>query len=125
MTRLKLVSGMDIAEKRLPQDGKYHYEKGDVSTDLRISTLPTIYGEKVVLRLLGNNRDLALMDLHRLGMEKEQAAIFEKMLSAPYGMILVTGPTGSGKTTTLYAALSRMAIKKINVVTVEDPVEKM
>ncbi|MCB7320947.1 GspE/PulE family protein [Lacrimispora sp. 210928-DFI.3.58] len=125
VTRLKLVSGMDIAEKRLPQDGKYHYEKGDVSTDLRISTLPTIYGEKVVLRLLGNNRDLALMDLHRLGMEKEQAAIFEKMLSAPYGMILVTGPTGSGKTTTLYAALSRMAIKKINVVTVEDPVEKM
>lgn len=125
VTRLKLVSGMDIAEKRLPQDGKYHYEKGEVSTDLRISTLPTIYGEKVVLRLLGNNRDLAFMDLYRLGMEKEQAAVFEKMLSAPYGMILVTGPTGSGKTTTLYAALSRMAVKKINVVTVEDPVEKM
>lgn len=125
VTRLKLMAGMDIAEKRLPQDGKYHYERGDVSTDLRISTLPSIYGEKVVLRLLGNDRDHSLMDIRRLGMEEEQREIFEHILKAPHGMVLVTGPTGSGKTTTLYAALSRMVKKKINIVTVEDPVEKI
>lgn len=125
ITRLKLMAGMDIAEKRLPQDGKYHYERGDVSTDLRISTLPSIYGEKVVLRLLGNDRDNSLMDIKRLGMNEEQREIFEHILSAPHGMVLVTGPTGSGKTTTLYAAISRMVKKKINIVTVEDPVEKI
>lgn len=125
ITRLKLMAGMDIAEKRLPQDGKYHYERGEVSTDLRISTLPSIYGEKAVLRLLGNDRDNSLMDIRRLGMEEEQRIVFEHILKAPHGMVLVTGPTGSGKTTTLYAALNRMVKKKINIVTVEDPVEKI
>lgn len=125
VTRLKLMAGMDIAEKRLPQDGKYHYERGEISTDLRISTLPSIYGEKVVLRLLGNDRDNSLMDIRRLGMGGEQREVFEHILKAPHGMVLVTGPTGSGKTTTLYAALSRMVKKKINIVTVEDPVEKV
>ena len=125
VTRLKLMAGMDIAQKRLPQDGKYHYERGGISTDLRISSLPTIYGEKMVLRLLGNNRDPALMDIGRLGMEEEQREVFDRMLRAPFGLVLVTGPTGSGKSTTLYAALNRLASGKLNIVTVEEPVEKM
>lgn len=125
VTRLKLMAGMDIAEKRLPQDGKYHYERADVSTDLRISTLPSIFGEKVVLRLLANDRDNSLLDVKRLGMNGEQREVFERILKAPHGIVLVTGPTGSGKTTTLYAVLSRIVKKKVNVVTVEDPVEKI
>lgn len=125
ITRLKLMAGMDIAEKRLPQDGKYHYDRDSVSTDLRISTLPSIFGEKVVLRLLGNDRDNSLMDVKRLGMNEEQREVFERILKVPHGIVLVTGPTGSGKTTTLYAVLSRIAKKKINIVTVEDPVEKI
>lgn len=125
VTRLKLMAGMDIAEKRLPQDGKYHYDRDSVSTDLRISTLPSIFGEKVVLRLLGNDRDNSLMDVKRLGMNEEQREVFERILKVPHGIVLVTGPTGSGKTTTLYAVLSRIAKKKINIVTVEDPVEKI
>ena len=94
-------------------------------TDLRISTLPSIYGEKAVLRLLGNDRNNSLMDIRRLGMEEEQRIVFEHILKAPHGMVLVTGPTGSGKTTTLYAAINRMVKKKINIVTVEDPAEKV
>lgn len=125
ITRLKLMGGMDIAEKRLPQDGKYRYESEEVVTDLRISTLPSVFGEKVVLRLLGNDRDSALMDIRRLGMSETQEEIFSRMLKAPFGIILVTGPTGSGKSTTLYAALNRLGEKKINRVTVEDPVEKV
>ena len=124
VTRLKIMGGMDIAEKRLPQDGKYRYDRGQVKTDLRISALPTIYGEKIVLRLLNSARDDCLMDVRRLGMTEEQEEIFERFIKAPYGLVLVTGPTGSGKTTTLYAALNRLVRRKINVVTVEDPVEK-
>lgn len=124
VTRLKIMGGMDIAEKRLPQDGKYRYDRGQVKTDLRISALPTIYGEKIVLRLLNSARDDCLMDVRRLGMTEEQEEIFERFIKAPYGLVLVTGPTGSGKTTTLYAALNRLVRRKINVVTVEDPVGK-
>ena len=124
VTRLKIMGGMDIAEQRLPQDGKYRYDRGQVKTDLRISALPTIYGEKIVLRLLNSVRDDCLMDVRRLGMTEEQEEIFERFIKAPYGLVLVTGPTGSGKTTTLYAALNRLVRRKINVVTVEDPVEK-
>ena len=83
-----------------------------VSTDLRISTLPTIFGEKVVLRLLGNDRDNSLMDIKRLGMNEEQREVFERILKVPHGIVLVTGPTGSGKTTTLYAVLSRIVQKE-------------
>lgn len=124
VTRLKIMGGMDIAEKRLPQDGKYRYDRGQVKTDLRISALPTIYGEKIVLRLLNSARDDCLMDVRRLGMTEEQEEIFERFIKAPYGLVLVTGPTGSGKTTTLYAALNRLVRRKINVVAVEDPAEK-
>ena len=95
VTRLKLMGEMDIAEKRLPQDGKYRYEKEEMATDLRISTLPSVYGEKVVLRLLGNDRDSSLIDVRRLGMDEKQEEIFGRMLKAPFGIILVTGPTNS------------------------------
>lgn len=123
VTRLKLMGEMDIAEKRLPQDGKYRYEKEEMATDLRISTLPSVYGEKVVLRLLGNDRDSSLIDVRRLGMDEKQEEIFGRMLKAPFGIILVTGPTGSGKSTTLYTALSELNKEAVNIVTVEDPVE--
>lgn len=124
VTRLKIMGGMDIAEKRIPQDGKCRYDRAGVKTDLRISALPTIYGEKVVLRLLNNGRDDELTDVRRLGMTEKQEEIFHRFLKAPYGLVLVTGPTGSGKTTTLYAALNQLVRQKINVVTVEDPVER-
>ena len=123
VTRLKLMGEMDIAEKRLPQDGKYRYEKEEMATDLRISTLPSVYGEKVVLRLLGNDRDSSLIDVRRLGMDEKQEEIFGRMLKAPFGIILVTGPTGSGKSTTLYTALSELNTEDVNIITVEDPVE--
>ena len=125
IARIKILANLDIAEKRLPQDGKYRYESQEITTDLRISTLPSVYGETVVLRLLGNDRDSNLMDIRRLGMSETQEEIFGRMLKAPFGIILVTGPTGSGKSTTLYAALNRLGAKKINRVTVEDPVEKV
>ena len=125
VTRLKIMGGMNIAEKRLPQDGKHRFTQGLNLIDLRISTLPTIYGEKAVLRLLGSNQRNHLLDIHNLGMSGRQIAVFERMLKAPNGMILVSGPTGSGKTTTLYAALSQIVRKKINIITVEDPVEKV
>ena len=86
VTRLKLMGGMDIAEKRLPQDGKYRYESQEITTDLRISTLPSVYGETVVLRLLGNDRDSNLMDIRRLGMSETQEEIFGRMLKAPFGI---------------------------------------
>ena len=108
VTRLKIMGGMDIAEKRLPQDGKYRYDRGQVKTDLRISALPTIYGEKIVLRLLNSARDDCLMDVRRLGMTEEQEEIFERFIKAPYGLVLVTGPTGSGKTTTLLKTVEQL-----------------
>lgn len=124
-TRLKIMGGMDIAEKRLPQDGKYRYDRNGIRTDLRISALPTVYGEKLVLRLLNSSRDDRFLDVRRLGMTEHQAEFFEKSLKAPYGILLVTGPTGGGKSTTLYAAMHQLAQKSIHVVSVEDPVEKL
>ena len=124
VTRLKLMGEMDIAEKRLPQDGKYRYEKEEMATDLRISTLPSVYGEKVVLRLLGNDRDSSLIDVRRLGMDEKQEEIFGRMLKAPFGIILVTGPTGSGKSTTLASLIDRINDNRnAHVITLEDPIE--
>lgn len=125
VTRIKLMAGMDIGEKRLPQDGTYHYEKGAISTDLRISSLPSVYGETMVLRLLVNDRDRELMNIRSLGMDEDQAEAFEDILKTPNGIILVTGPTGSGKSTTLYAGLNQISGRPVNVVTIEDPVEKL
>ena len=119
--RLKLMSGLDISEKRLPQDGRFHIKVRHQSVDVRISSMPTIYGESVVMRLLIQNTEG--FSLEKLGMPPEMLTRFRKLLHRPDGMILVTGPTGSGKTTTLYAALSELNSTTNKIVTVEDPVE--
>lgn len=123
ISRIKILSGMDIAEKRIPQDGRYEYDNGDIQCDLRVSTLPTIYGEKCVMRLL-NTSGQALLTFDKLGMSKENIDRFNKITSAPNGIILVTGPTGSGKSTTLYAVLNKLNSPKVNLTTIEDPVER-
>ncbi len=119
LSRIKILSGLDISERRLPQDGKCSVENKDI--DIRVSTLPTIYGEKVVMRLL-DKRNL-MLGLPELGFEPEQQEAFERALRAPQGIILNTGPTGSGKTTTLYSGLNFVRSVAKNIVTVEDPVE--
>ncbi len=121
VTRIKIMANMDIAEKRLPQDGRILFEKGDVNLDLRVSTINTGYGETVVIRLL--NKQVGLISLNELGMEEDLLQEFRKIINLPYGMLLVTGPTGSGKSTTLYAALSEIDHNLRKVITVEDPVE--
>ncbi len=119
--RLKLMSGLEISEKRLPQDGRFQVKVRQQSVDVRISTMPTIYGESVVMRLLIQNAEG--FSLEKLGMPPELLVRFRKLLHRPDGMILVTGPTGSGKTTTLYAALSELNSAANKIITVEDPVE--
>ncbi|MBV8971517.1 MAG: Flp pilus assembly complex ATPase component TadA [Sphingomonadaceae bacterium] len=120
-SRLKVMARLDIAEKRLPQDGRVALRIGGHEIDLRVSTLPARHGERIVLRLL--DRAAADLDLATLGMGARDAAAFARMLARPHGMILVTGPTGSGKTTTLYAALRALNDGRRNILTVEDPVE--
>ena len=107
ISRIKILSGMNIAEKRVPQDGRFAFSNDEFKVDLRVSTIPTIYGEKCVMRLLNTGGE-NLLSFEQLGMTKENIARFEHMLSAPNGIILVTGPTGSGKSTTLYAVLNRL-----------------
>ncbi|NLC63160.1 MAG: Flp pilus assembly complex ATPase component TadA, partial [Thermoanaerobacterales bacterium] len=120
-TRIKIIASMDITKKRVPQDGRIqlHFDNNDV--DIRVSTLPTINGEKIVLRLL--NRSNVLMDIKKLGFNSRQIDRLLDMLKFPYGMILVTGPTGSGKTTTLYSMLNIINRSTDNIVTLEDPIE--
>jgi len=120
-SRLKIMSQLDIAERRLPQDGRIKIKMGQREMDFRVSTLPTIFGEKVVLRLLDKSN--LQLDMSRLGFDPNAQADFEKAILAPYGMVLVTGPTGSGKTTTLYSALHRLNTTETNIMTAEDPVE--
>ena len=120
-SRLKIMSDIDIAERRKPQDGRMSVAHGGRQIDLRVATLPTVWGEKVVMRILDNtNTSMSLRDLNLL---EHNARAFEKAYSKPYGMILVTGPTGSGKSTTLYTTLNAVSRPEINVITVEDPVE--
>jgi MSHA biogenesis protein MshE len=119
--RLKLMSGLDISEKRLPQDGRFNIKVRGNPVDVRISTLPTQYGESVVMRLL--NQNTGLLELDRIGMPERVLDRFRHALKRPSGMVLVTGPTGSGKTTTLYAALNELNSPEKKVITVEDPVE--
>ena len=123
ITRFKIMSGMNIAEKRIPQDGRMSQVVDGTNLDLRVSNLPMVYGEKVVLRILATG-DVALRKITDLGMTDYNYKRFESCLKVPQGVLLVTGPTGSGKTTTLYAALGEMAKPNVNVITVEDPVEK-
>ncbi len=122
-TRLKLISGMNIAEKRIPQDGRFTQVVDGTTLDVRVSSLPTVHGEKIVIRILSTGQ-IALRKITDLGMSDYNYQLFESMLRVPHGVILVTGPTGSGKTTTLYAALGELAKPNVNVITVEDPVEK-
>jgi type IV pilus assembly protein PilB len=121
ISRIKILSKLDIAEKRLPQDGAFMVKMENLPVDIRVSTIPTIYGEKVVMRLL--NRSQVVLDLARMGFEPKQLEDMRKSINAPYGLVFLTGPTGSGKTTTLYAMLNEIKSPSKNIITVEDPVE--
>ncbi len=121
VSRIKVMAKLDIAEKRIPQDGRVTLRIGGHDVDARVSTIPTQHGERVVMRLL--EKGSLRLDLAGFGMTERDVATFGRLLDRPHGMLLVTGPTGSGKTTTLYAALSRLNDRKRNVMTVEDPIE--
>lgn len=121
VSRIKVMARLDIAEKRLPQDGRITLRIGGRAVDVRVSTMPTNHGERAVLRLL--DKQNARLDLAELGMEKNDLALLKQLIAKPHGIILVTGPTGSGKTTTLYAGLTVLNDKKRNILTVEDPIE--
>ncbi len=121
VSRIKVMARLDIAEKRVPQDGRVTLRVGGYDIDVRISTIPTQHGERVVMRLL--DRGSAGLDLASLGMSDADSATFAKLLDRPHGILLVTGPTGSGKTTTLYTALTMLNDRKRNIMTVEDPIE--
>ncbi|RLE25212.1 MAG: type IV-A pilus assembly ATPase PilB [Acidobacteria bacterium] len=124
-SRIKILAKLDIAEKRLPQDGrikiKMRFQGKPKELDYRVSTLPTLYGEKIVLRLL--DKENLMLDMTKLGFEKSSLKWFEEAIFSPYGMVLVTGPTGSGKTNSLYSAISRINTSETNIMTAEDPVE--
>lgn len=124
ISRIKIMANMDIAEKRSPQDGRIMLKLGDQEFDLRVSSLPTVYGEKIVTRLLDKG-GMKSYRLENVGFEPESLSIFKNALKSSYGMLLITGPTGSGKTTTLYAALNEINTVEKNIITVEDPVEYM
>lgn len=121
IARLKIMAGLNIAEKRLPQDGRFAIRTAGKDIDLRVSVLPTSHGERVVLRLL--EKENRLLNLSEMGFSKERLAVIHQLIQLAHGIILVTGPTGSGKTTTLYAALSHINAPDKNIITVEDPVE--
>lgn len=121
VSRIKVMSKLDIAEKRLPQDGRMSLRVAEHPVDVRVSTLPTQHGERIVMRLL--DKQSARLNLEALGMPKDILERFEVLIGKPNGILLVTGPTGSGKTTTLYSGLHRLDRKRLNILTVEDPVE--
>ena len=121
ISRLKIMAQLDIAEKRLPQDGRISLRLGERAIDVRVSTLPNAHGERAVLRLLYKSENR--LSLEAVGMQGSVLARFERLISQPHGIILVTGPTGSGKTTTLYASLARLDAARSNILTVEDPIE--
>jgi len=121
ISRFKILSELNIAERRVPQDGRLKLRMGRKVIDFRVSTLPTLFGEKIVLRILDKSN--LTLDLEKFGMEQRAQDDFMKAIMNPYGMVLVTGPTGSGKTTTLYSALSKINTPEVNIMTAEDPVE--
>jgi type IV pilus assembly protein PilB len=121
ISRIKIMADMDIAERRVPQDGRIMIRYREREVDLRVSTIPTVFGEKAVIRVLDKGKMLLRVD--QLGFQERNLERFKKIITYPYGMILITGPTGSGKTTTLYAILSEISSPELNVITVEDPVE--
>lgn len=121
IARIKIMASLDITEHRIPQDGRFKINLDFHPVDLRVSTLPTVYGEKIVLRLL--DLGLALNDINNLGFNKLNLNRFTELIEKPTGILLITGPTGSGKSSTLYAALNRLNNEEVNIITVEDPVE--
>jgi general secretion pathway protein E len=121
ISRVKIMGGLNIAEKRLPQDGRIRVKLAGRDIDIRLSTTPTVFGERIVMRLL--DKSAVLLDLAEIGMDKDQLALMEGLIHKANGIVLVTGPTGSGKTTTLYAALSKINRPDLNIMTIEDPVE--
>ena len=121
VSRVKILSGLDIAEKRMPQDGRIRLKIAGKDYDVRVSSVPVAHGERLVLRLLP--RTTEMLDLERLGFSERQLAVWEKLIARPNGIILVTGPTGSGKTTTLYGALAKLNRTDQNIITIDDPVE--
>jgi len=121
VSRVKMLARMDISEKRRPQDGRIKTERDGREVELRVSSLPTAFGEKVVVRIF--DPEALVQDISALGFEPEEARIFESWIAQPHGLVLVTGPTGSGKTTTLYSALKALAGPEVNVTTIEDPIE--
>ncbi len=121
LTRIKVMSKMDIAEHRLPQDGRIKLRHGGREIDFRVSTLPTVHGERIVLRILDKGN--VLLGLDRIGMDEKTLKSFRRLIHMPEGIVLVTGPTGSGKTTTLYSAISEINDSETNIITIEDPVE--
>ena len=121
ISRIKIMSNMNIAEKRVPQDGRFKIRINFKDIDFRVSTLPTNYGEKVVMRVL--DRSKAMLELKNIGMDHHNLDIYQSIVKKPYGIILISGPTGSGKTTTLYATLNQLNSIEKNIVTVEDPIE--
>ena len=122
VSRIKIICGMDIAEKRLPQDGRVEVEVSGSKVDLRVSTLPVINGEKVVIRLLEKSQKL--LELEALNFSESNLKIYKQLIRSPHGIILLTGPTGSGKSTTLYATLQELNDETKNIITIEDPVER-
>ncbi len=121
VSRIKVMAKLNVAEKRLPQDGRIRIKIGDKEMDLRVSTLPTIFGERVVIRLL--DRSNKILTLSELGYMEDDLKKLENMITKPYGLILVTGPTGSGKSTTLYASILKLKSPRKNIITIEDPIE--
>ena len=122
VSRLKVMAGLDIAERRLTQDGRIKLKMGiGGELDIRVSMLPTLFGEKVVMRLLDKSN--LQLDMSKLGFDPQNLKDFQEAIHKPYGMILITGPTGSGKSTTLYSALSELNKPDVNISTAEDPVE--
>ena len=121
ISRIKIMSGLNIAETRLPQDGAINVQIGNKPVDFRVNTLPTAYGEKIVMRILDKSN--LQVDMRQLGFESDQLKGFKNAINNPFGMVLVTGPTGSGKTTTLYSALQELNKEEFNIMTAEDPVE--
>lgn len=121
VSRVKIMSRLNISERRIPQDGRINVKVGDKVIDLRVSIVPTLFGEKVVMRIL--DKSSLMLDMKDLGFEEESLRKFIQAIEEPYGIVLVTGPTGSGKSTTLYSALSRLNTKEVQIITAEDPVE--
>ena len=121
VSRIKIMADLDIAERRIPQDGRIKVKMGKKAVDIRVSTLPTIFGEKIVMRILDSSN--LMLDLTHLGFEEKALSDFQMAIQRPYGIVLVTGPTGSGKTTTLYSAIHLLNKPSVNIMTAEDPVE--